>query len=181
MVNFRLALLLLAVLSTACSPSSSSSEPPESEAERLPTTDAVQEAPGTPMMSKAAKAPGQPDFALDARDTTPVSASIVGARLSSQGDAEKNIIGAETRRFLPADTVYVQVETRGTGKPYTLYAKWISSNGTVLADYGTLISDPGVQRTVISLSKPDGWSSGRNRLELAINAQKPQVVFFEVD
>lgn len=183
MVTFRIVPLLVAVLLTACDPSpstSGASEPQESVAAH-PATPAEPEVSGTAVQPEAAEPPGQPDFALDARDTTAVNASITGVRLSSQGDAEEKIIGAETSRFLPTDTVYAQVETRGTGEAYTLYSKWISSDGTVLADYGTRVSDPGVQRTVVSLSKPDGWSSGRNRMELAINAQKSQVVFFEVE
>jgi hypothetical protein len=33
---------------------------------------------------------------------------------------------------------------------------------------------------VISLSKPDGWPAGRNKVELAINGQVQRTVTFDV-
>lgn len=183
MVMFRTVSLLLVVSLAGCSPSSQAPEPSKAQASRAarPAAGSVEPvAPETPLQAQRKVVASQPDFALDARDTTVVDARVVRVALSNQGDTEASTIGAQTDRFLPSDTVYVQVETRGGPKAYTLYAKWIGSDGTVLADYGTRISKPGVQRTVISLSKPDGWASGRNRIELAINAQQAQVVAFQV-
>ncbi|WP_167285241.1 hypothetical protein [Marilutibacter alkalisoli] len=114
------------------------------------------------------------------RDTTPVDASVVGVRFSSSGDTENNTLGAPATTFKPTDTVYAEVETNGTAYEYTLYAKWMSPDGTVLADYGMRVGEAGPRRTVISLSKPDGWSEGAHSIELAINGKTERSVKFEV-
>lgn len=114
------------------------------------------------------------------RDTTPVDASVVGVRLSNQGDAEEGTLGMETSSFGPQDTVYAEVETSGTAGAYTLYAKWTAPDGTVLSDYGMSINEAGPVRTIISLSKPDGWEPGEGRIEIAINGKVEQTVPFQV-
>lgn len=124
-------------------------------------------------------APEFPD-ATHERDTTPVDATVVGVRLSNQGDTEEGTIGMETGSFGPTDTVYAEVETSGTAGAYTLYAKWIAPDGTVLSDYGMSITEAGPTRTVISLSKPDGWEPGEGRIEVAINGKQEKVVTFDV-
>ena len=116
----------------------------------------------------------------DVRDATPVKASIVDVQLSNKGNTENSIIGASTTNFAPTDVVYAEVLSEGSADSYTLYAKWIASDGTVLADYGTAIKKKGTQRTVISLSKPDGWPAGENKIELAINSNPARTVVFRV-
>lgn len=114
------------------------------------------------------------------RDTTPVDASVVRVRLSNEGDAEEGTLGMETSSFGPQDTVYAEVETSGTAGAYTLYAKWTAPDGTVLSDYGMSINEAGPVRTIISLSKPDGWEPGEGRIEIAINGKVEQTVPFQV-
>lgn len=174
MVTNRTVLLLLAVLLVSCRQSPA----PEGEAplQGAGPTSAADGAGET----KEAKEPGQPHFELNARDSTPVEANIVQVRLSNQGSPESDLVGAETTRFEPTDTVYAMVETNGKRGGYTLYAKWIASDGGVLSEYGTRVADAGAQRTVVSLSKPDGWVRGKYTIELAINSQQGRQVSFEV-
>ncbi|WP_141400873.1 hypothetical protein [Pseudoxanthomonas wuyuanensis] len=117
---------------------------------------------------------------LSARDNRQVDARITEVSLSNIGDTQSGVIGGKRNRFAPNDVVYAKVETQARNGAYTLYAKWIASDGTILADYGTLVEQPGRQATVISLSKPDGWPSGLNRIELAINGQAAHTTAFEV-
>ena len=119
-------------------------------------------------------------MALPARDTTPVDTSITDVRLSDQGNAEDNRIGLPKNTFGPRDTVYAEVESQGTASSYTIYAKWIAADGTMLSDYGIKVNQAGTNRTVISLSKPDGWQPGENRIELAINGKTERTVTFVV-
>jgi hypothetical protein len=165
-------LLLLALC--ACKPAQEPAPPATGPAPVAP-------APATaPVDAARPDAPGFPDLAQPQRDTTPVDADVVGVRLSRQGDTEKHTLGAPTTTFGPGDTVYAEVETRGTAGEYTLYAKWFAPDGTELADYGMRIAQAGPKRTVISLSKPDGWASGQGRIELAINGELEETVTFEV-
>ena len=160
MTTSRTILLLLAVLLASCrqpqAPDKAASENGAQPAAPASTEGGVDGA------TKARK-PGQPDFELNARDATATDATIVQVRLSNQGNPERNLIGAETRQG-----------------GYTLYAKWIANDGSILSEYGTRVAEAGAQRTVISLSKPDGWASGDYRIELAINSQEGREVSFAV-
>jgi hypothetical protein len=124
--------------------------------------------------------PGRPDLAMPQRDTTPVDTKVVNVRLSDQGNTETHTLGMPTTKFDPKDTVYAEIETSGTAKAYTIYAKWMTADGTVLADYGMRVEQPGTKRTVISLSKPDGWPQGKNSIEIAINGKTERTETFEV-
>jgi hypothetical protein len=169
-----LCLTALAIALAACKPSAPETAKPDANA---PEAQAPAEQPAQP---SADVAPERPDLALPERDKTVVDATVVNVRLSKEGDTEKHTLGAPTDKFGPTDTVYAEVETSGTAKEYTLYAKWMTADGTVLADYGMKVDQPGTKRTVISLSKPDGWPSGKNSIELAINGKTERTVDFVV-
>lgn len=175
-MNLRIlsiAALLLTVV--ACKPSQDAAAPTAD----VPPADSAA-APVAPPDIGRADAPGFPDAAQPARDTTPVDADVVGVRLSNQGDTENNTLGAPTTAFAPTDTVYAEVETSGTASEYTLYAKWMAPDGSELADYGMRIGEAGTKRTVISLSKPDGWAQGQGKIEIAINGELEETVTFDV-
>jgi hypothetical protein len=176
----RVAALVLSIAFLAgCQPS----QPPQEGASVEDTVAAP--APATPATDATAVGEREEEQAhaptdVNARDTTEVDASVVSVRLSNQGDTEANFVGPAMTRFAPEDTVYAEVETTGTADSYTVYAKWTASDGSVLADYGIHVGQRGMQRTVLSLSKPDGWSSGKNKIELAINGEIERTVNFEV-
>lgn len=115
------------------------------------------------------------------RDTAPVDTKVVAIKLSNVGDTEENTIGAPSTSFAPRDTVYAEIESQGTANEYTIYAKWVGADGAELADYGIKVNEGGLKRTVISLSKPDGWAPGENRIELAINGNPTVTEVFRVN
>lgn len=117
---------------------------------------------------------------LPKRDVTPVDVEVTSVKLSNQGDTENHTLDIPTASFDPKDTVYAEIATNGTASEYTVYAKWVAADGAVLSDYGMRVNEPGLKRTVISLSKPDGWPTGDNRLEIAVNGEPQQVVVFKV-
>lgn len=121
-----------------------------------------------------------PEAAMPERDTTPVDTRIVQVQLSNSGNTETNTFGMPTARFTPTDSVYAEVQTQGTATSYTLYAKWIGADDSVLAEYGMKVQEAGPKRTVISLSKPDGWPAGTNRIELSINGKLEKTATFDV-
>lgn len=165
---------VIAALLLGCQPS-----------EQEPVTDTSE--PSAPAPSQQTRpAPGMeegmPDLAAEtpARDTTPVDTAIDAVTLSAEGDTEQNSLGVPTSTFGPQDSVYAEIQSNGTANAYTIYAKWIGADGNVLADYGIRINEAGPKRTVISLSKPDGWPQGENRIELAINGQVLRTETFKV-
>ena len=175
MTSRLLCLTALALALAACKPSA----PDQAKTDAQPdTAEQTPAAPATPPTNEVG--PERPDLALPERDKTVVDAKVVNVRLSDSGDTEKNTLGAPKEKFGPKDTVYAEVETSGTAKEYTIYAKWMTATGDVLADYGMRVDQPGTKRTVISLSKPDGWPSGKNSIELAVNGKTERTVTFEV-
>ena len=164
----------LALALAACKPTAPEQAQPDAA---KPTTE---QPPAKPADPTAIDGPERPDLSMPERDKTPVDAKVVNVRLSDTGDTEKHTLGAPVTKFDPKDTVYAEVETSGTSKEYTIYAKWMTADGTVLADYGMRVDQPGTKRTVISLSKPDGWPSGKNSIEIAINGKTERTETFEV-
>lgn len=124
--------------------------------------------------------PGEHPDVEQSRDTTKVDAKVTGVRFSDSGDTEAHTLGAATAAFDPNDTVYAEIASSGTAASYSIYAKWIAADGTVLSDYGMLVSEAGPKRTVISLSKPDGWPVGTHSIEIAINGEQQQTAKFVV-
>lgn len=124
--------------------------------------------------------PERPQFSQPARDTTPVDAKVVNVRLSNQGDTEMHTIGMPTEAFGPKDTVYAEIESTGSASGYTLYTTWVGTDGSVLSDYGMRVDEAGMKRTVVSLSKPDGWASGTYRIKIAINGEEQEAATFTV-
>ena len=167
-------LALLAFALTAC--------------QRAPQTPDSPAAPAVTPPPPAAQAPARPgpdassnlpDMAQPKRDITPVDAHLVNVRLSKQGDTEQNTLGSPATTFAHTDTVYAEVETSGTAGAYTLYAKWLAPDGTVLSDYACASTRP-VPSARCRLSKPDGWAPGQGRIELAINGEIERAVPFQV-
>ncbi len=168
-------LILLAIALTACQRAPQTPESPAAPANTSPPP--TVQAPARPGPDAS---PNLPDMAQPKRDTTPVDVHLVNVRLSKQGNTEQNTLGSPATTFSPTDTVYAEVETSGTAGAYTLYAKWLAPDGAVLSDYGMRINEAGPRRTVISLSKPDGWAKGQGRIELAINGKVERAVPFQV-
>lgn len=171
-----LGVAVMAAMLLGCQPSQPDSVADKSEA----STPAPQQQ--TPQAPPAGIDERMPDLAAEtpARDTTPVDTTIDAVRLSAEGDTEQNTLGAPTSTFGPRDSVYAEIQSNGTANEYTIYAKWIGADGNVLADYGIRINEAGPKRTVISLSKPDGWAPGENRIELAINGRVLRTETFRV-
>lgn len=175
-MGFRFVAVALIACVSGCTPSEPSAPAPA--AEQAPPAP-VASPPARPDLGTGFEPP--PDTSITgARDTTSVDARITGVRLSNVGDPEAGVVGLAADSFDTDDVVYVEVQTTGSAKAYTLYAKWMAGDGSVLADYGVNVDQPGLQRTVISLSKPDGWPKGSNSVRLAINGQPERIVTFKV-
>lgn len=130
-------------------------------------------------------APGTP--AATTAPAPAASASAVSVTRVELGNA----VGADKRVTLPAstftpkDTIHVSVGTR-TGDaaatvPATLGAKWIhvDSNQTVREDSQRLELG-GEGNTEFHIRNPDGWPTGRYRVEVSLDGRVVQTREFEV-
>lgn len=174
-MNRFLSCLLLAASLAGCQ-----QEPEPSPAVAAAPAEAPPGARASPDEMLRAGRPGERPDLEQKRDTTKVDARVTGVRFSAAGDTEAHSLGAPTAAFEPGDTVYAEIESSGTAPSYSIYAKWIAADGTVLSDYGMQVSEAGPKRTVVSLSKPDGWPTGTHSLEIAINGEKQQTAEFVV-
>ena len=166
---------LVAALLLGCQPSQPDGAADTSEPSAPTPAGEMHPGPAPGMEERMPDLTGEPP----ARDTTPVDTTVDAVTLSAEGDTEKNTLGTPTSTFGPQDSVYAEIQSNGTADGYTIYAKWIGADGNVLADYGIRINEAGPKRTVISLSKPDGWPPGENRIELAINGKVQRTVTFK--
>jgi hypothetical protein len=90
---------------------------------------------------------------------------------SSIGDDKK--VTAAQDSFAPADTMYVSVDTTGSGTA-TLAAKWTYHKGgqvAVVQEDSMTVNTTGPATHEFHVSKPDGWPAGDYQVEVMLNGQ----------
>ena len=111
----------------------------------------------------------------------PAAVSVSVATLGSAVGANKKVITA-TQAFARKDTIYVSVDTAGSGTA-TLKAKWTYTTGgksvPVKEDSQTLQAT-GPSTSEFHISKPDGWPVGDYQVEVLLNDQVVQTKKFTV-
>ena len=107
----------------------------------------------------------------------PAAPSVEPARLSAGTinlgkniDADKRVT-ATTETFARDDTMYVTVDTTGTGTA-TLRAKWTyrkDGQTTIVKEDTQTISTTGSATSEFHISKPDGWPTGDYQVDISLN------------
>ena len=83
--------------------------------------------------------------------------------------------------FKPNDTIYASIATRGTAATATLKARWTYQDGQVVNESTQTIAPTGDARTEFHVSKPDGWPTGKYKLEVSLNGSSATTKDFEVE
>jgi hypothetical protein len=83
--------------------------------------------------------------------------------------------------FKPHDTVYASIATRGTAATAALKARWTYQDGQVVNESTQTIAPTGDARTEFHVSKPDGWPTGKYKLEVFLNGSSAASKDFEVE
>jgi ABC-type oligopeptide transport system substrate-binding subunit len=78
-------------------------------------------------------------------------------------------INDTTTSFRSNDTIYASILTGGTAATATLKARWTYQDGQVVNESTQTIAPTGDARTEFHLSKPDGWPTGKYKLEVFLN------------
>jgi hypothetical protein len=149
---------------------------PDAVSPAAPTDDAAETSEADALAARAAPPEFDPRVVTD---TTPVDTQVVDVQLADGGDNER-LTGRRTTTFDRTDPVFMAIRTQGTAAKYTLSAKWLDPAGGTLAEYGQDVRQPGPAETLMSLSRPDGWTPGAYRVELAINGRAARTVEFTV-
>jgi outer membrane murein-binding lipoprotein Lpp len=145
-----------------------------------------EEAPVAPPPAAGTAADTQP-LATGPAATSPTSAAaveVVSVELGTATGPDMKVT-APTATFAPKDTIIAAVSTR-TADPAataagTLGAKWthLDSSQTVHEESKDVnFSGPGV--TDFQISKPDGWPTGRYKVEISLDGNIVQTREFEV-
>jgi hypothetical protein len=89
-------------------------------------------------------------------------------------------INDNTNSFKPNDTIYASIATEGAAATATLKARWTYQDGQVVNESTQTIAPIGNARTEFHISKPDGWPTGKYKLEVALNGSSAATRDFEV-
>ena len=108
----------------------------------------------------------------------------VGVRVS-QIDMGRSLnadktINDNTDSFKPNDAIYASIVTEGSAATATLKARWTYQDGQVVNESTQTITPTGNARTEFHISKPDGWPTGRYKLEAFLNGSSSATKDFEV-
>ena len=83
-------------------------------------------------------------------------------------NADKTI-GDSSNSFKANDTIYASIATVGTAPTAALKARWTYQDGQVVNESTQTIAPTGDARTEFHISKPDGWPTGKYKLEVFLN------------
>lgn len=95
-------------------------------------------------------------------------------------NADKTI-NDNTDSFKPNDTIYASIVTEGTAATATLKARWTYQEGQVVNETTQTITPNGDARTEFHISKPDGWPTGKYKLEVFLNGSSAATRDVEVE
>jgi hypothetical protein len=121
----------------------------------------------------------------DTPGATGTAGTVAGGRVSQIDmgrslNADKTING-NTESFKPTDTIYASIVTEGTPAPTAVKARWTYQDGQVVNESTQTISPTGDARTEFHISKPDGWPTGKYKLEVFLNGSSAATKDLEVE
>lgn len=134
---------------------------PAATSETAGATDAP--APGAPAGNDAGA--GATPSALPTTSTPPLSVTAVD--VGSAIGADDRVTTAATT-FDREDTVYVSVATDGDVDNVPVTAKWTSQDGEVIDTETRIVEHAGPAVTAFRVYRPNGWPSGRYRVEVSV-------------
>lgn len=89
-------------------------------------------------------------------------------------------VSDKTDDFARNDTVYVVVSTSGSSPSATLQAKWMSEDGQVIDQSSETIAPAGPAVTEFHIMKPDGFPTGKYKVEILLNGNSAGTKDFTV-
>jgi len=119
-----------------------------------------------------APAPAPAPTAEPAPTPAPAGIAVSSVTAGSAIGADKKVTVA-TDSFAPSDTMYVSVDTTGSGTA-KLDAKWTYSKGgnvAVVKDGSMTINTTGPATHEFHVSKPDGWPAGNYEVDVLLDGR----------
>jgi hypothetical protein len=94
-------------------------------------------------------------------------------------NADKTV-GDSTSSFRPVDTIYASVVTEGSASSAALKARWTYQDGQLVDESVRTIAPAGKATTEFHVSKPDGWPTGKYKVEVSLDGAPASTKDFEV-
>jgi hypothetical protein len=88
--------------------------------------------------------------------------------------------GAEKTTFAPTDTIFVSILTDKPPAGASLSTRWTYEDGQVVSEGHETLTSSDRTATEFHIAKPDGWPTGRYRVEIALNGKPAGSRDFEV-
>ena len=130
---------------------------------------------------KASPAPAPAPSAAPAPAPASAGIAVSSVTAGSAIGADKKVTIA-TDTFAPTDTMYVSVDTSGTGTA-KLDAKWTYRKGdkvAVVKEDSMTVNTTGPATNEFHVSKPDGWPAGNYQVEVLLDDKVVQTKKFAV-
>jgi hypothetical protein len=89
-------------------------------------------------------------------------------------------VSAPVSDFAPTDTIYASVATEGAAPSVILTARWTYDDGQLVNESTETIAPTGPAVTEFHINNPDGWATGRYKVEITANGQPAASGEFEV-
>ena len=105
--------------------------------------------------------------------------SVTAVELGRSVGGDKRVVD-KTMEFKPNDTIYASVLTTGSAPSTVLKARWTYQDGQVVNESEETIAPTGDAATEFHISKPDGWPTGKYKVEILLNGTPVQTQEFEV-
>jgi hypothetical protein len=112
-------------------------------------------------------------------DATAQGLRVTDINLGRSVNGDKTI-GDKTDAFRPNDTIYASVGTDGSSSSATLRARWTYQDGQLVDESSQTIAPSGKATTEFHISKPDGWPTGKYKVEVSLNGASAGSKDFEV-
>lgn len=76
-------------------------------------------------------------------------------------------VTAPAATFAPTDTIYASVTTEGAAPGVTLTARWTYEDGQLVDEATQTLVPAGPATTAFRIARPDGWPTGRYKVEIS--------------
>lgn len=121
----------------------------------------------------------EPEVTVDEPVVEPQGVDVVAITLGSAIGTDLRVTEA-TGTFAPSDTIYVAVETDGTGTG-ELTARWTYEDGQVVDESSRSIAPSGSAVNEFHISKPDGWPAGGYEVLILLDGLEADRAAFTVE
>lgn len=113
-------------------------------------------------------------------DTTPAAFRVTNVELGRGIGGDKHVL-EKTSNFRPTDVIYASVLTTGASSRASLKARWSYEDGQLVDETEQVIAPTGDAATEFHISKPDGWPTGKYKLEVLLNGSSVHTHEFKVE